>query len=475
MKKRYNYGGYAAGVAADILQSAQYSPSGDINEFAMVGAPALKGAASGFAVGGPVGGAIGLVAGAASGLVSTNKAREELDRLQRSKEVRQQSYDRNVSTMLKAGGQETPTTYYKCGGKRRMAMGGVMPIGSTGMEAVGPKHEQGGVQIPGAEVEGGEVAMKDGNVEVWYSDRLSDEKGTFAEQAQSLLSRKAEYEKLLNSRDKQAVNSAMQKIDEIDMQLAQIAAKQKEQQDAMGVPSDGQVGAYGTTIERAVPYLDNLVNTGVIANTPNVPTPTYNRAVPLETTYNVSDQLNELRRSRSALNTAIDRSTSSASVARGNKVAGSLENVSQTNKILGEKQRIEVQLRNQNAMNQQTTEQSNVALDNQRSLLDYQRRDAIGQRISQNAANATEDAMAGIQEDRLRNRDMIQLELLKKRYNDLGLWDRNMAGAFENFTLGTISYEEFLSTVNRKDLTTAPIQRRNVASVKSIGKPRPIR
>jgi hypothetical protein len=107
-----------------------------------------------------------------------------------------------------------------------------VPLSSTGEAVVGPRHEQGGVPIPGsqAEVEGGEV-LDNGMV---FSDRLmASETKTFADVAKELESEKANNEQtMVSTIDKYLVDTLERKNEIIDVKLAklfEVQGKAKEQ------------------------------------------------------------------------------------------------------------------------------------------------------------------------------------------------------------------------------------------------------
>lgn len=416
----------------------------------------LSAGASGFAIGGPVGGAIGLVGGGIAGAVSASNQRKATEAAERRFKA---SQDSMRLSNYPTNGVESSFTYYRNGGiMKKYADGGIRPIGSTGVKAVGPSHAEGGVSAgPGVEVEGGEVMHSTPNYDVWFSNNLKTEGGEpFAKAAEKLLRKKEKYEEAAKSKSATVKSTALRNLEKLNMELAQLTEMQMQLQQEKGLPIDGETDAVGVrraesgaTFSRIVPYLDNAVNLAATLATPAVPAPIYQGPVNLDTDYNVTDIVEGERRGLNQIRKDIDRNVSSSAIGRTNKLAAAASSIGRLNTVQGEKERIETQLNNQEQMVNYQTDARNIAQQNQFNLQKTARTDQMLSNFSANAANAVDDFVTQELEDRLRMKDLASLELLKKKYQDLGIWDRNMEGAFESFLAGNISYEEFIKAKNR--------------------------
>ena len=420
-----------------------------------VGMSALSKAASlgstGFALGGPIGGALGGAAGAVIGAVSADNNKKAMQRREAAySKARSAARLNNYPTT----GVDGSVTYYRNGGiMRKYANGGIQPI-STGGKVYGPSHEEGGVQV---EVEGGEVLNQTPEMDVWFSNRLKTAKGnTFAEAAESLLKEKERYENQLNVKSQTVRNTALRNLEKVNAKLDALTAEQMSTQTEKGLPIDGEkdsVGirkaANGATFSRIAPYLDNVVNTVVTAATPQVATPALEDPIQLDTDYNVADQIAEERRGLNQIQRNLARNTSNSAVARNNMLAASASSLARRNQIYGQKERMETQAENQERLTNAQINARNIERVNRTREQEVGRTDQILGNVSANAANAVDDFITQETEDRLMMRDQATLELLKKKYQDLGLWDRNMSGAFEQFISGAIDYDTFKGLMNR--------------------------
>lgn len=124
-------------------------------------------AAAGAALG-PWGAVAGGALGLGMGLVSSISAKKEENAMDRSMAAEEELNAINQGNAKIAG---DPSLMYGKRGRQMFEKGGVLPsiptsnnelvpMNSEAVEVQGPSHEQGGVQIPGAEVEGGETITK---------------------------------------------------------------------------------------------------------------------------------------------------------------------------------------------------------------------------------------------------------------------------------------------------------------------------
>lgn len=115
------------------------------------------------------------------------------------------------------------------------------------------------------------------------------------------------------------------------------------------------IGAFGTLIS-------GLLNKGSIDKTsaPQVPTPQLIAPAKLKTSININPQLSDVRESELSQNRLVEGNTASsvASVARQQRISNNA--LSQRSRLRGEKENLETQLQNQDAMNRQQVASANA-------------------------------------------------------------------------------------------------------------------
>lgn len=170
--------GAAADIGSGLLDMLATEQHQRVNKGQMTGQGALSGAKFGAQVGGMfgplgagIGAGLGAIGGGIYGNIQGSKAEEE-----NASNLRDYYYGTGQNN--RAGWQDNAPTF---------ANGGTLPTFSAGnMDMTmfeGNSHEQGGIQIGGSEVEGGEVRVDD----YIFSDRLKSIKGkTFADEAKRI-------------------------------------------------------------------------------------------------------------------------------------------------------------------------------------------------------------------------------------------------------------------------------------------------
>lgn len=140
------------------------------------------------------------------------------------------------------------------------------------------------------------------------------------------------------------------------------------------------IGAAGTIIS-------GLMNKGSINKMTPPPAPQLVAPAKLKTNINVNPQLSDIRETELSMNRNIQGNTASsvASLARQQRVSNA--SLSQRNKIRGEKENIETQLYNQDAMNRQTVAGQNAQMINNRNMMVNQ---LENEKIQANANNRTQ-------------------------------------------------------------------------------------
>lgn len=126
------------------------------------------------------------------------------------------------------------------------------------------------------------------------------------------------------------------------------------------------IGAVGTLIS-------GLLNKGSIDKTsaPQVPTPQLIAPAKLKTSVNINPQLSDVRESELSQNRLVEGNTASsvASVARQQRISNNA--LSQRSRLRGEKENLETQLQNQDAMNRQQVASANAQQVNEANRFNY--------------------------------------------------------------------------------------------------------
>lgn len=206
---------------------------------------------------------------------------------------------------------------------------------------------------------------------------------------------------------------------------------------------------FGKMAQNALPYIDNVVNAVLTANTPKVPKPVPYRTVPMKTDYNIAPQLAAIDETEANTTQALSRNTADSATLRANIIASKAGLVSSRNQLYGQKVNAENALINADRSNTQQVGNANVDKESQHNMMNFQREGEIQRRISENAANASTDAQMQVREDNLRKRDMLELDLLKQQYKDSGVWNRNIEKHFQDYVKGLTTFEQFSVNVGR--------------------------
>lgn len=181
-------------------------------------------------------------------------------------------------------------------------------------------------------------------------------------------------------------------------------------------------------------FLDNFANRRAINNMQAPAAPTYTPGMKLNTTYDISPQLNAAREAETVLNRGIDNTTASSSTATAGKIGAFAERLRNTGQLYSQKQNVEGQLRNQETMMNADINMRNTATGNayRQSMVDFN--NAKRQAIAANTSNLGQDFM-DIASDYQRNvlGPKAQLEVLKPLLNKYGMMDKYyMAWAEKN-------------------------------------------
>lgn len=188
----------------------------------------------------------------------------------------------------------------------------------------------------------------------------------------------------------------------------------------------------GDKIAAGAAVLDNITNAISLANTPDIPKPRLNRAIPMKTTYDNRNELNAIQSGVSSSIRDIEKNALNTNIAgilkTGIRARGmTLESGSHANR-----ENIETGLINADRMNMQGINQANQGILQQRDYADLERSLGIQAGISANVANLGNDVQMFVRQLNQKGLDkdkmdilMRDLELLRQKYPE-GTYDRNI-------------------------------------------------
>ncbi len=335
----------------------------------------------------------------------------------------------------------------------KAAGGDLVPLASNVTKAVGDTHEEdtnqdgrNGITLqangsPIAEVENQEV-MHDGKV---FSDRLKLAPGlTFAKKAEQLGKKKGKYEELGETTNTRQKNGADRMLANVNSDLENLfyiqeMSKAGTSTQPVNTPTKASGGTlpavdWSKVADNSIPYLDNIYNTGLIANTPDIPNPTKRVAydlspVALKTNYNINPALNDADRNYQMLNKDMNENTSNSVTARGNKLAGFVGLLNNKSALYNTKENAETDFINKNNMNvqsvidrntgnRQTIANENNGLTDNFNWAKMQRASDINTMKGQNFANMVNNMTTQVQDRNMSNVDSQRIMMDALKYND---------------------------------------------------------
>ena len=475
------YGNAAVQTVGGLVDNLSDSNDGTVSVGGKALSGALRGAGAGASIGaalGPIGSAVGAGIGAIGGGImqginasKQNEAvRQERKAEMERKAARDDNYSRAILNVFPTTGVKNAMYFAKGGRMKKCAIGGT--IGDPGInpnpqamsveggeveklangvqQVEGATHEEGGVQIGAeAEVEDGEVLQNTQQGINVFSDRLEFSKGvTYAQEAEKIGKRKGDVEKRLSeATDVFDTNSAKREIQKLDMELKQLFASQEMYKQRKGIQNPEGQAAFGDLITSALPYADNIGNAILTAKSPRIPAPVYDQVQPLKTEFNINPQLADAERQQANVQKNLQRNTSNSGLVRTQMLATGAMATEQKNSLYGQKENAETQLINADAMNRQQVNNQNIAKEENYNMLKMSRIDDIHQRLSANLANTAQDASMQIAEDNLRRKDNLTMEIMKAKYKESGVFDRNLQAVFDAYEADDLTYEQFLDGI----------------------------
>jgi len=173
-----------------------------------------------------------------------------------------------------------------------------------------------------------------------------------------------------------------------------------------------------------VPFADNIVNAILTQKSPQVPVPTLEVAPTLKTKFNINPQLSEIARSNNAAVKTLTNNVADGASLRGSLLAQNINNITAKNQLLGQKENVETDLKNKQAVVNADTANRNASTMNGYDLRKFGRNADKQTRISQNVANLVEDVQQKQIDKKLAVNDETNLALVLKKYEKSGVLNR---------------------------------------------------
>lgn len=173
-----------------------------------------------------------------------------------------------------------------------------------------------------------------------------------------------------------------------------------------------------------VPYIDNVTNAILTNKSPQVPVPKADISPRLKTTFYIQPQLASIDRVGAGVRRSLTNNVSDGSSLRASLITRGVQDIQAKNDLLGQKENIETDMKNKQAMLDSDTANRNTSLFNNYDLRKFSRTADIQTRVSQNAANLTEDLQQKVIDNKLTQRDEQDLALVYQKYSKSGVLDR---------------------------------------------------
>lgn len=169
--------------------------------------------------------------------------------------------------------------------------------------------------------------------------------------------------------------------------------------------------------EDVVPFLDNIVNLGLTADSPKVREPRLQRVKNLETRVNIDPQLSAVNEAVASNIEDITRSVPNANISRSAIARQRLKGAQQKGAILSAKDNRERDLRNRNLLNRQGITSANLDKLGRYDAAQFARDNDIQSRISQNIANLSSDFIDRENRRRAEALDRETLAIIKEGFD----------------------------------------------------------
>jgi len=182
----------------------------------------------------------------------------------------------------------------------------------------------------------------------------------------------------------------------------------------------------GNGFASIAPYVDNMFNLATTLASPKVPIPNKINAAPLNTKFDINDQLAAIDRINRGSKEDIDANTSSSAIARVNKMAADVNTMSAKNSAYTTKENTENQLENTKMLNDQSISAHNFANIDRYNQDVALREKGILSSLSSNVANAVSDYGQQQAEKNMSDLDKQKWQILSKQFRDTGVVPANL-------------------------------------------------
>jgi hypothetical protein len=173
-----------------------------------------------------------------------------------------------------------------------------------------------------------------------------------------------------------------------------------------------------------LPFVDNIVNARNIKKTPEVPVPEPFKAVPLITDLNYSPAYANIDRSLQTGLRGVGQYGSGLGNILSNRSKLFTDALVAKGNIAADEINREVQLKNESRLNSQGVGMQNTAQTNNYNTTVMQRKAEIISKMSENMAEAVEDALLLVRERNMKEYDRKRFELIKKKYKQTDVLTR---------------------------------------------------
>jgi hypothetical protein len=351
--------------------------------------------------------------------------------------------------------------------KNTMAKGGtIVPIADNVGEVVGDTHAEDSDRdgMTGVSLLNGKVEVEDQEIikgNKVFSDRIGPTPSVSYARAAELIASTGKYKKFAKQREKDTeivddiknpqknINSSRRRIETIkdpldtlfEMQESQKAIEEAEAQNNQGAP---QQMAFGGEFDfnDVVPFLDNITNSMLTDDTPNIPRPILTEAPRLKTDFNINPQIEEMRRSSGATKVALERSGLGANRVAANMAAVRAADISGRNQLMGQKENVETQLKNQQSVLDNQNMKENAGKLSKYRYDKMLRDDDIAGRRSANVSNFVEDVQFNEAQKIAEETNQQEFFLTLMKYNESGVLSRaKVAQAMDGIRKGMTAAE----------------------------------
>lgn len=406
-----------------------------------------------------------------SGLIGNNKAKKEQQAFeQEARYKNMMDYSKSVLEYYPTQGMGSTALYQKMGGRvpgyGKIKGGYYKRLGGDVGKFIGDKHGQDsngdgheGITLfqgdqPYAEVESGEV-MKGEKV---YSATIPYGSSSFASRAEEVAT-SPDYQKQLKTRTMAinklnnpsssiaSKNTAKRIMETTKDPLDDLFAEQEAYKAENGIQNNVRQAKFGDFIPMLA---DNLTNAVLTATTPKTPQPVLTQAPRLNTQYSTSAQESNISRAKERTTDVILDNSSNSAMARKSAAIAGQGFLTQENELADRKFNIENQLENQQAMISYQNRLGNNQLVNQYRQQEFQRKNDIQAKVSENVSNLSEDIQMYRREQNMALLDNKRIALEMMKYQNTGVLDRANFGTVMDMIEAGLSPQEALELAKRR-------------------------